>query len=142
MLQVKKEMVIINEKAISAEEAIRKAGKLLVDAGKVSFNYVDAMVKGYKEIGPYIVLGPHIAIPHARPEYGVYEQCLSMVLLEDPVSFGHPTNDPVKLVCAIGGTDNESHINMLRELSTVLGDPEKIYGLMNARDYNEFVSYL
>lgn len=139
MLQIAKELVLLDAEAESAEEAIRMAGKLLVQAGKVEERYVDAMVKGFREIGPYIVLAPGIAIPHARPEHGVKEQCLSLVRLNEPVLFGHPDNDPVRLVCAIGGVDDSSHIGMLQALAAVLGDSEKLNSIMEANDYDQLV---
>jgi ascorbate PTS system EIIA or EIIAB component len=135
-------LVALEVEADTAEEAIRKSGELLMNEGKVEQTYVDAMVKGYKDIGPYIVLAPGIAIPHARPEHGVNEQCLSIVRLKEPVAFDHPTNDPVRLVCAIGGTDNHGHIEMLRSLSESLGDQAKLEGMLKAKNYEEFSSYL
>jgi mannitol/fructose-specific phosphotransferase system IIA component (Ntr-type) len=137
MLPLSQHVVLLDAEANSAEEAIRLAGDLLVQAGKVDPEYVDAMVKGYLDIGPYIVLAPGIAIPHARPEHGVKEQCISLVRLNQPVVFGHPTNDPVRLVCAIGGVDNTGHIRMLQALADILGDSQKLQGIMAAASYQE-----
>lgn len=132
-------MIPINEKLISidvvvetAEEAIEAAGLLLANEGIVEERYIDAMIKGFHDVGPYIVLAPQIAIPHARPEHGVLKQGVSIVRLKEPVVFGHPTNDPVSLVCAICGTDNESHIGMLQALSAVLGNKDKFDLIMKA----------
>jgi mannitol/fructose-specific phosphotransferase system IIA component (Ntr-type) len=137
MLPLSQEVVRLDAEAKTAEEAIRLAGSLLVEAGKAEAGYVDAMVKGFREIGPYIVLAPGIAIPHARPEHGVKEQCLSLVRLKEPVVFGHPANDPVRLVCAIGGVDNTGHIGMLQALASVLGDANKLQGIMEAATFSE-----
>ncbi|UFJ41772.1 PTS sugar transporter subunit IIA [Brevibacillus humidisoli] len=137
MLPLCQDVVLLDAEANSAEEAIRLAGDLLVKAGKVAPEYVEAMVKGYQDIGPYIVLAPGIAIPHARPEHGVKEQCVSLIRLNQPVAFGHPTNDPVRLVCAIGGVDDTGHIGMLQELAGVLGDSGKLEGILAAASYEE-----
>lgn len=137
MFPLSQQMVLLDAKANSAEEVIRLAGELLVNTGKVKSAYVDAMVNGYRDIGPYIVLAPGIAIPHARPEHGVKEQCISLVRLSEPVAFGHPFNDPVQLVCAIGGVDNTGHITMLQALADVLGDPIRLRRIMEAVNYQE-----
>ncbi len=142
MLPINENLVSFNVQAKDAHAAIRAAGNLLVDEGKVQASYVDAMVKGFDDVGPYIVLAPSIAIPHARPEHGVNEKCVSFVILKEPVSFGHPTNDPVKLVCAIGGTDNTGHIEMLQELSGILGDSKRLNGIINSTSYQEFQKYI
>ena len=142
-------MIPLNEKLIrldveveTAEEAIRRAGELLVAAGKVEERYIDAMVKGYEEVGAYIVLAPSIAIPHARPEHGALEQSVSMIRLKQPVVFGHPTNDPVQLVCAICGVDSSSHVGMLQKLASVLGNKSKLNGIMTAKSKEEILSII
>jgi len=100
------------------------------------------MVKGFQDVGPYIVLAPSIAIPHARPEHGVLEQGVSIIRLKKPVVFGHPTNDPVQLVCAICGTDATNHIGMLQSLAGILGDKAKLEVLLNAKDKEEILKII
>lgn len=140
MIPITHELIDLDVSAETAEDAIRKAGQLLVQTGKVEPNYVEAMIKGYQDVGPYIVLAPGIAIPHARPEHGVKEQCISVIRLEKEVVFGHPSNDPVKLVCSIGGVDSTSHIGMLQALASILGNKEKLQVLLTTNNKEEFLS--
>lgn len=133
------ELISLDLEVDNAEDAIRGAGNLLLSQGKIEERYIEAMIKGFKDIGPYIVLAPGIAIPHGRPEHGVFEQSASVVRLKNPVVFGHPTNDPVSLVCAICGTDNISHITMLQSLSAVLGDKEKYKKILTASTKKELI---
>lgn len=140
IIPINHELIELDVPAESAEAAIQKAGELLVQAGKVEASYVAAMIKGYQDVGPYIVLAPGIAIPHARPEHGVNEQCISVIRLEKEVVFGHPSNDPVRLVCSIGGVDSTSHIGMLQALSGILGNKEKLHVLLTTDNKEEFLS--
>ena len=55
------------------EEVIRHGGQLMVDAGFTDPSYTEAMVEVVREMGPYIVLAPGLAMPHARPEHGANE---------------------------------------------------------------------
>ncbi len=142
MLTINKNLIHLDVKVETAEEAIRAAGALLVGENKVENRYIDAMVKGFEDVGPYIVLAPSIAIPHARPEHGVLEQGFSLVRLKDPVVFGHPTNDPVQLVCAICGTDSTSHIGMLQSIAAVLGDKAKLEIILKSDSEEEILSIL
>lgn len=132
MLALTKNLISLDVDVETPEEAIRKAGSLLVSENKVEERYIDAMVKGYQDFGSYIVVAPLIAIPHARPEQGVLEQSISLIRLKEPIVFGHPTNDPVKLVCALCATDSTSHIGMLQSLFSVLGDKVKLEVILNA----------
>lgn len=117
------------------EAAIREAGKLLFQNGLITENYLEAMVASYLKNGPYIVLAPHIALPHARPEDGVKEACVSLIQLKHPIRFGHKTNDPVSLVFALGATTGELHLQLLQRLSMILGNAGNVRKLIDARDY-------
>lgn len=132
MLPITLEQMELDIEVDSPVEAIRAAGHLLVKSESALPSYVDAMVESYQTLGPYIVLAPHIAIPHARPEHGVTKQCMSIVRLKNPLKFGHPENDDVKLVIAIGGVDTNFHIKMLQALSRVLTNEEKLQLLMTS----------
>src|SRR5699024_11632067 len=70
-------MGLLNEHAVlldveikDAIDVIRLSGDLLVKAGLATETYTEAMIEGYKKVGPYIVIAPGIAIPHSRPENG------------------------------------------------------------------------
>lgn len=142
MIPLKLSQIKINADVSSPHEAIELAGNLLVKSGSVTEKYVQAMKNSYDELGPYIVLAPHIAIPHARPEDGVIEQCISVVRLATSIKFGHPENDEVKLVMAFGGVDKDFHIKMLRSLSEVLTDQEKLNVLMNSENEEEILKVM
>ena len=97
------------------QEAIRAACTPLVAAGVVEPRYVDACIDMVRRHGPYVVLAPGIALPHARPEDGVVGVGVSVAVLSFPVEFGHPENDPVDVVIAFGSPDSEQHIDLLAE---------------------------
>ncbi|MFW5827314.1 MAG: PTS sugar transporter subunit IIA, partial [Alkalispirochaeta sp.] len=61
----------MNQSVADWEEAIRVGGRLMIDAGLVEPRYIDAIISNHKEMGPYFVIAPGIAMPHAKPENGV-----------------------------------------------------------------------
>lgn len=95
------------------EEAVEKTGELLVGAGFVELGYISAMVETTKELGPYCVIAPGIALPHARPGNGVKSNGYSAITLAEPINFGNPDNDPVFLVIALSAINHNSHIKTL-----------------------------
>jgi len=103
--------------------AIAAAGRLLVRAGAVEDRYIEAMVRVARELGPYIVIAPGVAMPHARPEDGAKRTAVSFVCLEQPVEFGNEENDPVRLVVGLAAVDHDAHIEVMRQLATVLDTP-------------------
>ena len=102
------------------EEAVRAGGKLLLDHDLCEPGYIDAMVQAVRDMGPYMVLAPGIALAHARPEDGMLKVGMSIINLAEPVEFGNEANDPVSLVISFGGIDQESHVEMLRTLALFL----------------------
>ncbi|WP_167747400.1 PTS sugar transporter subunit IIA, partial [Streptococcus oralis] len=57
--------------ASSWQEAVKLAIDPLVDSGAVLPEYYDAIIESTEEYGPYYILMPGMAMPHARPEAGV-----------------------------------------------------------------------
>ena len=53
---VSEKLVKLQIEANDWEDAVRKAAQPLVDENKAKMSYVDDIVKGVKEMGPYIVL--------------------------------------------------------------------------------------
>jgi mannitol/fructose-specific phosphotransferase system IIA component (Ntr-type) len=122
------------------QEAVRAAGALLVQAGKVEPRYVEGMIRMVQEIGPYIVIAPGVALPHARPEDGVKEACMSLVTLNPPVPFGNENNDPVELVVAFGSPDSRGHMEALTQLARLLEDESALERLKKATSPRDIVS--
>ncbi len=124
------------------ETAIRYAGKLLVEDDAIEPRFIEAMIKVAKDLGPYIVIAPGIALPHARPEDGVIKASIGMVTLDPPIPFGNERNDPVFLVVTLAATDNEQHVQGLSELAAVLGKEELIERLRTTRDKKELLEIM
>ncbi|WP_223593903.1 PTS sugar transporter subunit IIA [Neobacillus bataviensis] len=130
-------LVALDAEAFTPEEAIRAAGQLLVNSGAAADGYVDAMVASYHKNGPYFVLAPRIALPHARPEDGVHEASVSFVRLKQPVVFGNAANDPVQFVFGLGASSSDEHLKILQKLMTLLSNQENLQKLTEVTSYQE-----
>ncbi|WKD61285.1 Ascorbate-specific phosphotransferase enzyme IIA component [Corynebacterium ciconiae DSM 44920] len=95
-------------------EAIRAAGRLLEEAGASTADYTEQMVRSVEDNGPYIVLAPGFALAHARPSDSVRHTALAWLRLEQPLRFGHTTNDPVRVVAALAATDSSAHLAAMK----------------------------
>jgi PTS system ascorbate-specific IIA component len=118
--------------ALDREHAIEMAGDLLVASGRSTPEYTESMLEAVAENGPYIVIAPGIALAHGRPSEAVLEIGLSLVTLAEPVIFGNEANDPVRLVIGLCAIDHSSHIDIMAELATFLGDISSVNNLLNA----------
>ena len=124
------------------DEVIRYAGGLLEKAGRVLPSYTEKMAQAFHTLGPYIVMAPGIAMPHAAPAGDVLKPCVAFVRLRRPMAFGHPDNDPVRLVFALGGVESGGHLEVLEAMSGLLGDEEKLNALYTVSSYEELAKLM
>jgi mannitol/fructose-specific phosphotransferase system IIA component (Ntr-type) len=118
-------------------KAVEASGKLLVDVGAAEEGYVAAMVRTAEELGPYAVIAPGVAIPHARPEDGAVRVGLSLAVLSEPVEFGSKENDPVDLVFGFSTPDAAAHVELLQALADFIEKPENTEALRSASTVEE-----
>lgn len=72
--------VMVDYEADDWEDAVRQSGILLRDSGAVTDAYVDAMVENIKENGPYVVIWPGTALPHADCLEGVPMEAMGVAI--------------------------------------------------------------
>ena len=113
------------------EHAIDLSMASLIDNHAVKPEYSQAIKDATHEIGPYYILAPEIAMPHARPENGVNHTALSLTLLRKGVIFD-ADSEPVKLLIGLAAKDADSHIYAIQALSEMFCDDESITSLLNA----------
>lgn len=120
--------VKLNQSAATWQEAIKIAVNPLIQSGAVEARYYDTIIKCVNEMGPYIILAPGLAMPHARPEDGVKRTAFSLVTLAEPIYFDGE-DDPVDVLIALAGSDSDQHMQGLMEITQVLDDPDSETGV-------------
>ncbi|MFM9278617.1 BglG family transcription antiterminator [Paenibacillus jiagnxiensis] len=130
--------ILLNQEGKDWKEVITKVALPLVKEEVIEERYINAMIKSVEEFGPYIVVGKHLALAHARPEDGVNKLGLSVMTLKEPVNFGHPDNDPVKIVFCLAAVNSHSHIKVMKSLVELIDDTEKLDKLFVAKDVRTF----
>ena len=138
---IAKENMRVAVKAADWQEAIRQAGGVLEQAGSITSEYTENMIKAVEDMGPYIVIMPGFAIAHAAPCEAVKKEDLAMITLAEPVSFGSP-NDPVNLMLCVACVDRESHVRALQAVAEVLCEDGVMERLANAASVEEMEAIL
>lgn len=128
--------------ATSWEQAVEVAGTVMVQANLVEQRYIDAMKKTLRELGPYSVIAPGIAMPHARPEDGVIQTGFSLVTLVNPVTFGNAENDPVDILLTFSASDKERHIAALKEISAFLSNDGLVRKVRTANSNDQLLNVI
>ncbi|TDW44159.1 PTS system IIA component (L-Asc family) [Curtobacterium sp. PhB42] len=114
--------VLLGATAPTWRDAMRLAGGALVASGAATAEYTDAMIGMVEEHGPYIVISPGLAFAHARPGGAVLRDGLAVVTLETPVAFGHPHNDPVRVVLGLAVAGVGTHLESIGDIANLFND--------------------
>ena len=113
--------------------AVREAGRALTRSGATRSEYAERMIGVIEEFGAYVVIAPGLALAHARPGPDVRREGLAVVTLAEAVPFGHPHNDPVRVVIGLAVSNAEEHVASVAKLANAFND-SGIVGPDRARD--------
>ena len=139
---INEENVDVRVHAADWEDAIHISAQHLLETGKIEERYIRAMIDAVHRVGPYIVLGNHVALAHARPECGVNELSVHFTTLEPPVPFGSEKFDPVSLIITLAAVDADSHLELISELADILMEEDHVERLSNSATRQEFIRLL
>lgn len=137
-----KEMVQYINEASNWREAVQIASKPLLKNNSISESYIDAMIANIENLGPYIVIAPDIALPHARPEDGVNQIGMSLLKLKNSVWFSDQEKHRVRLIFVLAAVDNEKHLRALSQLTTMLSDQEVFDKLLHTESVDEIMQLI
>ncbi|MCU6366980.1 PTS sugar transporter subunit IIA [Enterobacter quasiroggenkampii] len=109
--------ITLQESVEDWPQALELCAKPLLDLQVIEPEYVTAIIQQHHTLGPYYVLAPGLAMPHARPEEGAKGLGLSLLKLKQGVSFGAGEFDPVDVIIMLAAPDKNSHIEMISSLA-------------------------
>lgn len=127
----------LQEKVDSWQQALEICARPLLRDGVIAPEYTAAIIAQHQKIGPYYVLAPGLAMPHARPEEGACGLGLSLLKLAQGVSFGAAENDPVDLIIMLAAPDRHSHIEMISSLAELFSSDDDMQQLHQAASLEE-----
>lgn len=141
---VKKELIQQLDTVNDWQTAVRIASKPLLEQGYIEESYVEAIISSVNEIGPYIVLAPKVAVPHASPDAGVHRLGISLLQLKEPVNFGLADDEDknVQLIFVLATVDSSAHLKALQQLALILDDDDIIESLIRAEIPEEILGLI
>lgn len=130
---ISKNHIVLRDAVDSWQDAIRISAQPLIDGHYIEPRYVDAIFESTETHGPYYVLAPEIAMPHAGLSDGVVAQQMSLLVLKHPIKFSEDSFD-VRLVFTLAAKDGHSHLKMLQQLSEIFVDDALIQEIIHCDD--------
>jgi PTS system mannitol-specific IIC component len=128
-----RESIVLDAGSGTREEAITRAGELLVAAGAVEPSYVDAMHAREESVSTY--MGNLLAIPHGTNEAkpAIKRTAISFVRYSDGVQW---KNKEVKFVVGIAA-QGDDHLKLLAQIAEVFLDSDQVARLEAATTPDE-----
>ncbi|PFN80529.1 PTS mannitol transporter subunit IICBA [Bacillus sp. AFS076308] len=132
------ENIFLNQSFSSKEEAIRFAGRALVNAGYVKESYIEAMIARDEMTSTY--MGNDVAIPHGTEEAkkDVLNSGFTVLQVPNGVDFD---GQKVRLIFGIAGKDG-THLEILSGIAVTCSDMANIEKLVEAKSAREIMDIL
>lgn len=134
--------IYLNQEATNWEDAIRVSANPLKNLGYVKDSYIEAMIENVRKLGPYIVIAPKVAMPHARPEDGVNKVSMTLTTFKEEIYFSGKEQHKVKILISLAPKDNQTHIKALACLTKMLSKKENIDKILNSKDKDEVLEVI
>ena len=133
------ELIELNSQVKTKEEAIRAAGELLVQAGRVEPPYVQGMLNREKTMSTLI--GNGVSIPHGEHPDLKYIKETAISFLQIPEGVEWEEGEKVYLVVGIAATFEE-HIGILQNLAEVVDEIERVEFLSKTTKKSDIIEAL
>jgi mannitol PTS system EIICBA or EIICB component len=132
------ENVFLNQEFANKEEAIRFAGRALVNAGYVKENYIEAMIERDNMTSTY--MGNDVAIPHGTEEAkkDVIKSGFTVLQVPNGVDFD---GQKARLIFGIAGKDG-THLEILSGIAVTCSDMENIEKMAGAKTAQEIIDII
>ncbi|MBS4195631.1 BglG family transcription antiterminator [Lederbergia citri] len=137
-----KSNIQIQEGSNNWRSAIKLAAGPLLQQKIISKAYVDAMIAHVEEKGPYIIIAPEIALPHAKPEEGALGIGMSMLILKNPIAFSEDVKHKIKILIVLSSIDQVRHLRAMSELTNLLSKDSNLSKLKDCESVDEVWSIL
>lgn len=137
---IDEKLVSFDFEASDKDDVLKKVGKMMYDAGKVTDlnKYIDGLYKREEEFATG--MGNGIAIPHCKSDC-VKDAAFSLVKLKNPVEWGSLDDEPVDyiIMLAAPNSSDNTHLKMLSQVAAKLMDDDFREGLKDAADFGQII---
>ena len=131
------ETIELRASVSSRDEAIRRAGRLLVENGNVEERYVDSMFEREESVSTF--MGNAVAIPHGTNDskQWVARSGLSVITLPEGVDYGD--GNVAKLIIGIAGKGDD-HIDLLSKIALIVSEEENVEKIVQAETKEQLIA--
>ncbi len=133
-----KENIELGVELNSQEEAIRRAGELLVQNGHVEEKYIDSMFEREKSVSTF--MGNAVAIPHGTSDSKQWVDKSGLSILTVPEGVDYGDGNIAMLIIGIAGKGDE-HLEILSNIAQVVSDEDNVTKIVQAESKEELLAF-
>ncbi|KYH28867.1 MULTISPECIES: PTS sugar transporter subunit IIA [Clostridium] len=134
-----KENIVLNLASESKNDAIERAGKLLVSRGYVKENYIEGMKAREFEVSTF--MGNGVAIPHGTNNHKAEIIKSGIVILQYPNGVDYGDGNTAYIVIGIAGKGDD-HMEILSKIALTISDENNVEKLKNAKTPEEVITII
>lgn len=139
MISLHPQNILLQAVAQNKQDAIRQAGRMLVDGGYITSGYVESMLHRESQADTY--LGKGIAIPHGLGKDRNLIHKTGVAVVQFPAGVVWNPGQMVHIVVAIAAKSSE-HLGILAALTDVLDDTAMAHRLAKTKDSADIIDGL
>jgi PTS system mannitol-specific IIA component len=133
-----KENIEMGVELNSQDEAIRRAGELLVQNGHVEEKYIDSMFEREKSVSTF--MGNAVAIPHGTSDSKKWVEKSGLSILTVPEGVEYGDGNIAMLIIGIAGKGDE-HLEILSNIAQVVSDEDNVAKIVQAESKEELLAF-
>lgn len=137
---INEDFIQLNLEAEDWIDAIRKSAKPLIENKIINSFYVDDMINNVNTFGPYIVVDDLIAIPHSKPNDEINGFGIAITTFKDGITLGE--HKGVKIFITIAANNNKNHIDIIKEIMSIIENEENIYRIICAKSKKDILNLI
>ena len=120
--------ILLKADANNWQKAVKLGTDMLIASNAIESSYHEAIIHCVNTMGPYIIIAPNLAMPHARPEDGVNRTAFALVTLKNPIYFDGEVA-PVDVLVTLAGSTSDQHMEGLMEVIKIVEDENSETGI-------------
>lgn len=134
-----RDRILLVDGPLDWRDALRRGVEPLIRDGSVHARYADDLIANVEQFGPYIVLAPDLAMPHATASSRwVNRSAISFMRVREPVCFDGGRE--ARVFFTLSDRDDAEHLANMRRLYDVISRPEVVRMLAEAECPEDLLS--
>lgn len=134
------EDIILDAECENWEEAIRIAGKIMVENKICDVTYIENIIERVNEFGPYMVMSNKVALPHSKNSGNVFKSKMVLINFKNDILF--PEETPVKTMLTFTSQDENEHLDALSNFLDLVNNYKFLEKLENNRSKKKVVDII